>query len=377
MLALAGGRVYTAPYEDPIIGGTVLIEGPTVTGVAQPGTPHPAGAQTLDCTGLNVTAGFWNCHVHFFERKWANAGQIPAPELEEQLRCFTRHGFTSVFDLGSSWHNTKVIRDRIASGEVRGPAIYSTGEILIPPGALPSEAVLRALGTSPVQPHEVADANDAAAAVDAVLGQNVDALKIFASGNAPSQRLAPDAFSCAVQRAHERHKLVFAHTNDADDVKAALDAGVDVIAHTTPRSGPWDEAVLDAARHNGAALTPTLALWPQLFRHDRISVVKQLTYAAVDQLRAWAHAGLPVLFGTDAGAVDPDPAPEFDLMYAAGMNFGDILASLTTAPAKRFCASHARGRLAQGFQADITVFGDSLGDVRYVLREGHLLYEKA
>jgi hypothetical protein len=40
--------------------------------------------------------------VHFFERKWANAATIPAPQLELQLcDTFMRYGFTSAFDLSS------------------------------------------------------------------------------------------------------------------------------------------------------------------------------------------------------------------------------------------------------------------------------------
>jgi cytosine/adenosine deaminase-related metal-dependent hydrolase len=31
----------------------------------------PPTVRSLDGSGLTITAGFWNCHVHFFERKWA------------------------------------------------------------------------------------------------------------------------------------------------------------------------------------------------------------------------------------------------------------------------------------------------------------------
>jgi predicted amidohydrolase YtcJ len=73
----------------------------------------PTGTETLDCSGLTITAGFWNSHVHFFERKWANAAAIPAPELGRQLRdMLTRYGFTSAFDLSSLWENTRRIYDR-------------------------------------------------------------------------------------------------------------------------------------------------------------------------------------------------------------------------------------------------------------------------
>ena len=96
-------------------------------------------ARLLDCSDLTITAGFWNSHVHFLERKWADAANIPAPELTRQLQgMLTRYGFTSVFDLSSEWENTRRLRDRIESGEVPGPRIRTTGEGLRPPGAMRS-----------------------------------------------------------------------------------------------------------------------------------------------------------------------------------------------------------------------------------------------
>src|ERR1041385_5626865 len=95
-LALVGGTVWTSPSEEPIRNATVLIEGGRIAAVGPAASIKiPAGARKLDCTGLTVTAGFWNSHVHFTERKWADAASIPAPELERQLReMLTRFGFT-------------------------------------------------------------------------------------------------------------------------------------------------------------------------------------------------------------------------------------------------------------------------------------------
>src|SRR5258705_295589 len=127
MKALVGGTVYVSPADDPIRGGVVLIDDGTIAEVGT--SPPPPNVTALDCSGLTVPAGFWNSHVHFFERKWADAAAIPAPELAAQLRdTFTRYGFTSVFDLSSSWENTRRLRQRIESGEVAGPRIRSTGE---------------------------------------------------------------------------------------------------------------------------------------------------------------------------------------------------------------------------------------------------------
>src|SRR5438067_5129126 len=127
---LVGGTIYTSPTVEPIRDGVVLVEGDAIAAVCPRASLQiPQTTQTLDCSGLTITAGFWNSHVHFFERKWADAAAIPALELGRQLQdMLTRYGFTSVFDLSSMWSNTRALRDRIDSGEVPGPRIRSTGE---------------------------------------------------------------------------------------------------------------------------------------------------------------------------------------------------------------------------------------------------------
>src|SRR5512146_336136 len=98
-LALLGATIYARPADDTIRDGLVLIRDGNIAAVGSRGSIQiPPDAQVLDCSGLTITAGFWNSHVHFFERKWANAGAIPAPELSRQLQeMLTRYGFTSVF----------------------------------------------------------------------------------------------------------------------------------------------------------------------------------------------------------------------------------------------------------------------------------------
>src|SRR5204863_4601481 len=127
--------IYVNTTEEPIRDGVVLINDGKIAAVGGKAFVQiPQTVQSLDCSGLTITAGFWNSHVHFFERKWANVASIPAPELSRQLQdMLTRYGFTSVFDLGSPWENTRRLRDRIESGEVQGPAIRTTGEGLVPP----------------------------------------------------------------------------------------------------------------------------------------------------------------------------------------------------------------------------------------------------
>jgi len=337
-LALVGGTVYASAHDEPLRNAAVLIDGETIAAV---GAEIPAGAERIDCSGLTITAGFENHHVHFFERKWADAEAIPDAELDRQLeQTFTRYGFTSVFDLGSPLENTRRLRERAAS-RLR---IRTTGEGLIPPGRAPSDDILRVMGVMKTALPEVADAA-ASEAVKRLLDAGVDGIKLFS--------VSETATEAAVNEAHRAGKPVFVHPNTVADVLTALRCGVDVIAHTAPHSGPWQ---IDATR---AALTPTLSLWRFFSRHDRLSRQEQIVDTAVEQLRSWPGT---VLFGTDLGAVDPDPSEEYALMARAGMTFAQILASLTT------------GRVAAGQPADLVAFEESFANVRYTLRGGKVIY---
>jgi imidazolonepropionase-like amidohydrolase len=372
VLALTGGIIYPDPAAAPIVDGVVLLRGDRVEAVGSR-VEIPPGADRLDCAGLAVCAGFWNCHVHFFERKWANAAALPAGELAAQLaQMLTRYGFTTVFDTGSQWENTRAIRDRIEAGEVPGPSIRSTGEGLLPAGGAPGDTVLAMMGVFQVAMPEVSTPEEAASAARERLAAGTDAIKIFVS----SPRVAPlpeAVIAAAVEEAHRAGKPAFAHPNSAADVLAAARAGVDIIAHTTPHSGPWDDALLRAMSDGRTALTPTLTLWEHYLRHDRLSTQQRTVETALGQLRAWRAAGGEVLFGTDLGAVEYDPAPEYRLMAAAGMGFSSILESLTTAPARRF-GDTVGGRIAPGMRADLVAFDGEFSRVRYTIRRGRVIF---
>ena len=98
-----------------------------IVGVGKTGDVKlPRAATILDCTGLCLTAGFRNSHVHFTEAKWADAAQLPSTQLakhfEEMLICY---GFTTVVDTASFVQNTTALRTRVEAGEVAGPRIMS------------------------------------------------------------------------------------------------------------------------------------------------------------------------------------------------------------------------------------------------------------
>jgi imidazolonepropionase-like amidohydrolase len=353
--------------------GSVLIDGTRIARAGDIATfDVPDDTPTIDCSGATIVPGRWNAHVHFFERKWADAVSLSTSELAAQLEDFTRYGFTTVFDLSSLLANTRVLQSRIASGELAGPRVLSTGEGLVAPGAMPPPIVMTVMGVMPTPMPEVGDVQSARRAVLSLLDAGADAIKVFLSSNSGQVVIAADVLQAIVDEAHRAEKNVFVHPNTPDDVKKALRAGADVVAHTTPR-GAWDDEILIAARERRAALIPTLALWKQMLRHDRHSVQEQIIANAVAQLRAWRDAGGIVLFGTDYGAIDADPSDEYALMRDAGMDDDAILASMTSEPAD-FFGEPDRGRIAPNCVADLAVADAPLGPVRVTIRGGEPIY---
>jgi imidazolonepropionase-like amidohydrolase len=91
------------------------------------------------------------------------------------------------------------------------------------------------------------------------------------------------------------------------------------------------------------------------------------------------------LIGTDVGYLPNfDHAVEYELMASAGLGWREILASLTTTPARRFNEGQRRGRIQKGMVGDLVVLGSdpALGsrgfaDVRYTIRAGRIVFEAA
>jgi imidazolonepropionase-like amidohydrolase len=191
----------------------------------------------------------------------------------------------------------------------------------------------------------------------------------------------------ATNEAHRQHRLVVAHPSNDAGLAAALDGGVDVLAHTTPDGGPWDAALIGRMRQAHLALIPTLKLWTfELSRRGVDSATAQkFLRVAVEQLRAYSRNSGEVLFGTDVGYMtDYDPTDEYRYMQQAGMSFREILAALTTAPARRFGGGgRGTGRLEAGMDADLVLLDAdpatdirALSRVRSVWRQGRVIYSQ-
>jgi len=366
--AFAGGRVLRSPQDPMIEDGVVLIEDAIITAVGPSGAIHvPKDARTIDCRGQTVTAGFWNCHVHFMGDSFRAADTAPAGSLAVALRSMlTSFGFVHVVDTGSYLANTLALRHRIESGEIPGPSILTSGSAFVPAGGSPYYIL-------PTKAPELTRVEDAIL-VETELTRGADIVKLMTGSWAtPSSIMVMpiEIVRAAVEVAHRRGKPVFAHPSNSPGARVAIEGGVDVLAHTFPTSldgTPWDRALPKMMKERGMALVPTLKLWPYEVRRAGRSpdLVELVLGNAVAQTRAFAELGGQLLFGTDVGYMaDFDTTDEFAYLQRAGLTSAQILAMLTTAPATRFGLAARRGRLAAGFAADVVVLaGDPTQDVR-------------
>jgi len=384
-LALIGATVYPAPTSAAIQNATVLVhDGRIVSVRSGDGIPIPADAQRIDCRGKFVTAGFWNSHVHIIQQGLLEARTAPAAELSAQLdSMLNRWGFTTVFDLASELDNTLALRRRIDSGSVRGPRILTVGELLWT--AIPVY-VRDYLTANHIRMDPVASNTEAVVRVRGLAARGVDGIKLFTGSLQDGDRVANmplEMVRAATSEAHRQGLPVFAHPQNTEGLENAIHGGVDILAHTAPQSPPWTAQFVDTLKHAHIALIPTLTLFDVEARKERASDADREAWIArmVAELRAYASAGGEILFGTDVGYIDHyDTSLEYELMARAGMSFRDILASLTTTPAKRFHDAE-RGRVAKGMIADLVVLdADPSLDVRAfskvddVIRAGALQY---
>ncbi len=386
--AIVGAKIYTSPHAAPLTNATVILRDGKIAAVGPAADLRPAStARVIDGKSLVVTAGFWNSHVHLLSPTMSQPPAQNAAALSAELEAMlTRWGFTTVFDIASLPGQAMALRQRIASGEVRGPNILTVDAPFYPDNGIPIYA--RELFEG--QPSfEVGAPAAAAERARKQLHAGADGVKIFAGsivgGDIGVLPMPLDAAKAVVAEAHRAGKPAFAHPSNLEGLNIAIDSGVDVLAHTTPDNGQlWSPELVARIKAHDMALIPSLTLWVVELKKDNDpeAVIEKFVAVAQQQLKAYSDAGGQILFGTDVGYTDAfDTTEEYRLMSAAGLTWQQILASLTTAPASRFGYAQ-KGRVETGMDADLTILSadpatdaKAFAKVAYAIRGGELIYE--
>jgi imidazolonepropionase-like amidohydrolase len=374
-LAITRATVYAAPDAPARRDVTVVIRHGVIAAVGE----HlriPKGIETISCQACVVLAGFWNAHVHFMEPKWNEAANQPADKLARQMsEMLTHSGFTTVVDTGSDRENTIALRRRVESGEVLGPRIFTAGFPIFPAHALPYylAGLPAELKAKMAQPETAADA---VTVVDKNRAAGSDIVKLFTGsivspGHITAMQVA--IARAAADEAHRYGQLVFSHPSNLEGTKVAIDAGVDVLAHTPELTSGIDEAMLRRMIAQHMTIIPTLKLFS---RDDDIANIRGLDYR-------FHQLGGRLVYGTDTGFLpDYDQSEEFRQLMQAGFGFREVLAMLTTAPADLFHLSQREGKVMPGMRGDLTILSEdpasghpeAFTKVRYTIRGGTVIW---
>jgi imidazolonepropionase-like amidohydrolase len=321
------GRLHT--------GGALELRDGVVTGMAA-----EPGAGPLRRLSGTLLPGLCDFHVH---------------SALVDLEAVRAGGIAAVWDLGGVPAVVTALRDRAAQPGSGLPRMTVAGPFLTAPGGYPSDRSWAPAGSW----REVRSAADAAEAVGECRAAGAELIKVTAHTGGPT--LPGPVLAAVVAAAHGAGLRVVVHAEGPGTVEAAVDAAVDLLAHT-----PWtqrvDDGTLRAAADQGMGWISTLDI------HGWGRPSPELG-AAVDNLRRFLGYGGSVRYGTDLGngPLVPGVNPrEIRALQRAGLTPEDVLAAMTVDT-----AGLPPSLIADGLDLDGARFADVLATARVVDAEPH------
>jgi imidazolonepropionase-like amidohydrolase/Tol biopolymer transport system component len=120
--ALTGGRIISMKGDEVLEDTTVVITGDRISSI---GGPVPEGATVIDVSGKTLIPGLIDVHAHLH----FSAADI-LPEQEWRYLTALDFGVTTVQDPSASTDLVFTQAERVETGRMKGPRVYSTGGVL-------------------------------------------------------------------------------------------------------------------------------------------------------------------------------------------------------------------------------------------------------
>jgi imidazolonepropionase-like amidohydrolase len=388
-----GGQVFDGTGAAPAAADVVVEDG-RIRAVG----PGLDGDEGVDCTGMTVLPGLFDCHVHLAvtdisaQRFQQTPFSLKFYEAMGNMTATLAAGVTTVRDAAGADLGMKTA---VEKGLIPGPRMQISISMLSQTGGhgddwevcgahVPSFFV-----PYPGVPLPIVDGPDEMRRrVRELVRAGADVIKIATSGGVLSSRDDPrhghfrDAeLAVLAEEAAAAGRFVMAHAQATDGIKAAIRNGIRSIEHGIYLDDEAIEMMLD----RGTYLVPTLVAprgvlearergvpVPQVMIDKTLMVMD--THAA--SIKAAIAAGVRIAMGTDSGVVPHGQnLRELDLMVDCGMSATDALVATTKSAAELMGLDEELGTLEPGKRADIVlVEGDELdrlsGRVRRVWKDG-------
>jgi imidazolonepropionase-like amidohydrolase len=400
-IVIHAGHLIADAGRPPAGQSTITVVDGRIQSVASGFTPPPAGARLIDLSNRTVLPGLIDSHVHLtatpgiaFWRATIDTDEYSALVGAHNALATLRAGFTTVRDLGSPGVSGFALKRAIDDGLIPGPRMLVAGEPLSIIGGHGDVAGFRPEVNDALEGHNTCTGAELCGArVRELARLGADVIKFMATGGVLSegdrglgQAFTDEEMRAIISTAHSLGLKTAAHAHSDEGIAAAVRAGVDSIEHGTFAS----PATIQLMRQHGTTFVPTLMAFTGI--RDRLgtgvytprveSKVRMTLEVVGRAARLAREAGVPVVFGTDAGVYEHGRnAGEFNLLVTqAGMTPAQAIQAGTTAAAHLLGLDNEVGRIAPGFSADIiAVSGDPLADVRvlehvdFVMARGHVV----
>jgi imidazolonepropionase-like amidohydrolase len=358
------GRIITAVGDEIIEDGFIEVKGGKIVRVgARADLGQPAeGAKVHDTHGKTLLPGLIQSHGHLswdgihelsFQSMY-DAPEIRAYKAAGNMLKSLRAGITLVRDLGV--HNANLFaKQAVAQGIFPGPRLLVSGESIIQTG-----------GHTYWVCREASGADEMRRAVRDQVKGGADLIKIMACHD--TLEFTDAELEAVIDEAHRNRLPVTAHATYDACINRVAKFGVDCIEHGGSMSDETIQLLLDKklpivttfsalVMQANAEIARRFGI-PEWKIAERQKAVGDKT--RFDGLVRASKAGVPIVFGTDAGspAVEHDSiAPELDFMVEVGVcpNRLDALRAATVRAAKLSKLDHKIGTLEVGKEADFIV----------------------
>jgi imidazolonepropionase-like amidohydrolase len=378
-VALVGATVIDWTSAAPLVDATILVRNGRIVRVGKRGSVSiPPTARTVGVHGKTIIPGLWDMHGHLMQADW---GPV-----------YIAAGVTTARDMGNVLPFIIPFRETVHSGRALGPQMLLAG--LIDGGGPNAFGAIMATTLE-----------EGRAVVRRYHDLGFEQVKLYSL-------LKPDVVAAISREAHRLGMTVTGHVPAALTLRAAIDSGMDHIAHLPVRgiaSSDSVAATIAFLKARGTVIDPT-ASWGELLQHstaepvanfqpmvDRLPpVLRQrivrMGVASVDTATAHARlanslgilrrlheAGVPIVAGTDEGVPGWSVHREVELYVKAGIPPLDAIRMATVIPAKAMGLEGTVGTIRPGMRADLVVLDANplddianLRKVRLVMSRGRL-----